>query len=189
MKSIVVESLIRAPVEVVWEETQNPVKHLNWDIRFSEIAYLNDQSLLYTTHLGFGLSIKGQGRYLNTKEHGHSSFEFWSEDPKSLLKMGKGIWIYETIGSETYFKTVFDYDVNFGSSGKIIDLIFRRLFCWATEYSFELLRIKCETKADINKKWSGFLIYVLKKPFQFSIKARTFSWLGNGHKKFSKLKI
>src|SRR5207237_7896800 len=37
---IVVEALIPAPVEVVWERSQEPVQHVAWDLRFTTIDYL-----------------------------------------------------------------------------------------------------------------------------------------------------
>jgi hypothetical protein len=186
-RSIVVESLIHAPLEVVWNKTQDPKCHVQWDIRFSEIKYLENQELLYRTHIGFGMSIEGKGRYLNAEDKKHSSFEFWSDSPFSLIKIGKGIWLYEALGDKTYFKTVFDYDTRWGILGSAIDWIFRPLFCKATEYSFEVLRLWSETGSikPHQKKWSRFILS-FSKPL--SREKRTLSWLGIGHPKFSRIK-
>ena len=64
-KPVYVETTIHAPIEKVWEYTQNPKLHEQWDLRFSTIS-LNEpqneqpQSFLYEKHLGFGLSVTGQ---------------------------------------------------------------------------------------------------------------------------------
>lgn len=55
---IFVESLIRASIEEVWQATQDPALHQRWDLRFSEIEYLQrtsaeaPQRFLYRTRIG-----------------------------------------------------------------------------------------------------------------------------------------
>ena len=39
-KPIYVEINIEAPMDELWEATQNPSLHEQWDIRFSSITYL-----------------------------------------------------------------------------------------------------------------------------------------------------
>jgi hypothetical protein len=41
-RKIVVEAIIPAPVEVVWERSQVPEQHTAWDIRFTHIGYLDE---------------------------------------------------------------------------------------------------------------------------------------------------
>ena len=40
-RKIVVEAIIPAPVELVWERSQTPELHVQWDIRFNQIDYLD----------------------------------------------------------------------------------------------------------------------------------------------------
>ena len=98
---IVVEVLIEAPVAEVWELSQNPDEHVKWDIRFSEIRYLDSRddkgrpALLYKTKIGFGLSVCGFGYYAHSTDHEKSVFLFDSNDWKSLITKGRGLWLYE----------------------------------------------------------------------------------------------
>jgi hypothetical protein len=65
--SIYVEVIVRAPMEVLWAHTQTPALHERWDLRFSRIEYLpkshyaDPQRFRYTTRIGFGLEVKGDG--------------------------------------------------------------------------------------------------------------------------------
>ncbi len=76
-----VEALIPAPVELVWQRSQDPVLHVAWDIRFTRIAYLTEKDergyhlMDYRTAVAFGVEVKGVGRYLHTTPLRHSTFE------------------------------------------------------------------------------------------------------------------
>jgi hypothetical protein len=103
MPGIYVEITIRASIEELWEKTQNPQLHQQWDLRFTQIEYLprkgdEPQRFLYRTRIGFGLKIDGQGESIGERDHEGgertSSLKFWSEDPKSLIKTGSGYWKY-----------------------------------------------------------------------------------------------
>jgi hypothetical protein len=149
-RKIVVEAIIPAPVEVVWERSQVPEQHTAWDLRFNHIAYLDETDergyhlMDYRTNIALGVTIKGYGRYLTNTEHSHSSFEFDSDDWKSIIRNGRGIWLYRSCGSGTFFKTVYDYDVRHGRIGRVLDtLVFRSLLQLATEWGFETLRQWC----------------------------------------------
>jgi len=156
---IYVESFIRAPMEELWEKTQNPKFHTAWDLRFSEISYLpradesEPQSFLYRTRIGFGLDIAGQGE--SRGEHQASSgtrtsaLRFWSNDPKSLIVEGSGYWKYTPEADGIRFVTVYDYRPRFGAAGRIFDfLAFRPLIAWATAWSFDRLRLWLEKGLD-----------------------------------------
>ncbi|WP_338872517.1 hypothetical protein [Myxococcus stipitatus] len=86
LQRIVVEVLIPAPVETVWERTQDPGLHTAWDIRFTSIRALSEQDargfhlMDYRTHVGFGLEVVGWGRYLASSLHQRSVFEFGADD-------------------------------------------------------------------------------------------------------------
>ena len=65
--SIYVERLIRAPMDALWAHTQDPALHERWDLRFTQIDYLprpdpsQPQAFRYTTRLGFGITVSGEG--------------------------------------------------------------------------------------------------------------------------------
>jgi hypothetical protein len=150
MRRIVVETFLDAPVEVVWQRTQDPGEHVSWDIRFTRIGYLAERDargyrlMDYRTDVAFGIEVAGIGRYLHSEPLRLSSFEFDSADWKSLIRDGRGIWLYEPRPGGTYFKTVFDYDIRHGPIGRALDrLFFRNLLRLATEWGFETLRQWC----------------------------------------------
>nr|CAE11238.1 YndG protein [Bacillus velezensis FZB42] len=65
-KPIYVEINIASDIETLWEYTQNPHLHKEWDLRFSDITYLHrlpdePQRFLYETRIGFGLKVSGTG--------------------------------------------------------------------------------------------------------------------------------
>jgi hypothetical protein len=147
-RRITVQAEIPAPVEEVWARTLDPGQHLLWDIRFDEIRPLprrdhrGYRELLYRTRLGFGLSVQGRGRYLGRREGAVCSFEFGSDDPRSLISEGRGVWMYRPVraGAGTFFQTVYDYRVRHGALGELADRLFRPVMQLATEWSFETLR-------------------------------------------------
>jgi hypothetical protein len=154
-KPIYVETEIAAEIEDLWEATQDPKQHEQWDLRFSEIHYLpkeNDeapQRFLYKTRIGFGLSIAGEGETVgyhekNTGER-TSALKFWSDQPISLIRTGSGYWKYIPQDDGVTFLTRYDYQTRFGRCGKWFDqLLFRPLMGWATAWSFDCLRIWLE---------------------------------------------
>ena len=98
--AIYVEIPIRCSMEELWEKTQNPKLHQRWDLRFSEIEYLpregeQPQRFLYRTRIGFGVKVDGMGESTGTRNGDSgmriSSLKFWSDDAKSLIKVGSGI--------------------------------------------------------------------------------------------------
>ena len=148
---IYVEIQIRAAVEEVWRHTQDPDLHELWDLRFTKIDYLPKQSadepqrFRYSTRLGFGLKIEGEGQSTGTREDSiglrTSALKFWSADPKSLIEEGSGYWQYIPTPGGVRFLTWYDYRTRFGVIGRIIDrLFFRPLIGWATAWSFDRLR-------------------------------------------------
>lgn len=149
-RKIVVEAIIAAPVETVWERTQTPEQHVAWDIRFTHIRYLGEADergfhlLDYRTDVVFGLEVRGVGRYLQSQPLHLSTFEFESADWKSIITLGRGIWQYKPCPGGTYFKTVYDYGVRYGLLGRLLDrAAFRPLIRLATEWGFETLRLWC----------------------------------------------
>jgi hypothetical protein len=99
-KPLYIETQIACPLEVLWEHTQNPALHQQWDLRFSSITYLpklkpeDPQHFLYSTNIGFGLTVKGTGESVATKatKAGKSTsvLKFWSDSGLSLIRSGSG---------------------------------------------------------------------------------------------------
>ncbi|GIN90035.1 membrane protein [Siminovitchia terrae] len=149
-KPIYVEIPIQATIDEVWEVTQNPKLHEQWDLRFSSITYLpknsNDepQSFLYETKLGCGVKVAGWGKSIgmHSKKDGTktSSLHFGTDQKISPISEGKGYWQYISTNKGTKFLTQYDYDVRFGSFGRLLDLVFRPVMGWATALSFDVLK-------------------------------------------------
>ncbi|MBB6669808.1 DoxX-like family protein [Cohnella nanjingensis] len=155
-KPIYVETVIEADMETLWRHTQTPGLHEQWDLRFSEIAYLPKapearvQAFRYATHIGFGLNIGGTGRAAAAKEGQDgsrvSALRFASDDPRSLIRSGAGYWRYVPLpDGKLAFATRYDYDTRFGALGRLFDrAVFRPLFGWATAWSFDALKLWLE---------------------------------------------
>ena len=149
-----VEIPIASSMDELWEKTQNPELHQRWDLRFTEIEYLprkadEPQKFLYRTRIGFGLRIDGKGESTGTRDGDGgtrtSSLRFWSEDPKSLIKVGSGYWKYVPGCNVIRFFTWYEYETRFGPVGRVLDqCVFRPLLGWATAWSFDRLRLWIE---------------------------------------------
>ncbi len=148
---IVIETQIQTAFAPLWEATQYPERHQRWDMRFSTIQYSapceppHPQQFIYTTRIGFGLSITGMGETsTRTLDDGRtiSALSFWSNHPLSLIRQGAGYWLYQPTSAGMHFLTRYDYQTRFGMLGQIIDrLLFRPLIAWATAWSFDRLRL------------------------------------------------
>ncbi|HEY7336628.1 MAG TPA: DoxX-like family protein [Bryobacteraceae bacterium] len=154
-RGIYVEIPIRAGVDEVWRRTQSPDLHQQWDLRFTSIDYLprgsdeEPQRFRYSTRLGFGLRIEGEGESTGTRDETlgrrTSALKFWSADPKSLIDEGSGFWQYIPTADGARFITWYDYRTRFGAVGRLVDrLLFRPLIGWATAWSFDRLRLWIE---------------------------------------------
>jgi len=152
---IYVEILIRGDIDELWKYTQQPDLHESWDLRFTKIEYLprtsdsEPQRFNYTTRIGFGLQIVGQGESTGSREEATgrraSALKFWSADPKSLIEEGSGYWQYIPTKGGVRFLTWYDYQTRFGSVGRAIDrVLFRPMIGWATAWSFDRLRLRLE---------------------------------------------
>lgn len=167
--AIYVEIPIRCSMEELWEKTQNPKLHQRWDLRFSEIEYLpregeQPQRFLYRTRIGFGVKVDGMGESTGTRNGDSgmriSSLKFWSDDAKSLIKVGSGYWKYVPDGGEISFFTWYDYESRFGPFGKAIDrYVFQPLLGWATAWSFDCLRLWIEREIPPEVSRERALVY------------------------------
>lgn len=152
---IYVEARIRCPLEALWQHTQQPELHQQWDLRFTEITYLPKaseaapQQFLYATRIGFGLGVAGWGESLGTTEKNDertSILKFWSAEWVSLIREGAGFWKYVPTDDGLRFYTKYDYQTRWGGVGQWLDrLAFRPLIGWATAWSFDCLRLWLET--------------------------------------------
>lgn len=174
MKSsgIYVEIPIYASMDALWLHTQEPALHEQWDLRFTQIEYLPKatadapQRFFYTTAIGFGLKIAGEGESIGTRVtadgESTSALKFWSDSPLSLIKIGSGYWKYIPQGDHIRFLTWYDYQVRFGLLGGIFDtLVFRPLIGWATAWSFDRLRLWLEKGIAPSQSTRRFLTYVI----------------------------
>jgi DoxX-like family len=166
---IYVEVLIQAPIEVLWDHTQDPSLHQRWDLRFSTIRYLprsddEPQQFLYATRIGFGLQITGKGESIGQRELSEgrraSSLKFSSEDPRSIIREGSGYWKYIPTPDGIRFLTWYDYRTRFGRAGVLLDrAVFRPLLAWATAWSFDRLRLWLERGVAPNATLRHFVTH------------------------------
>lgn len=170
--SLYIETRIRGNLEDLWAKTQTPDLHERWDLRFTSIEYLprtnesEPQRFRYLTRLGFGLAVAGDGESVasRTDEGGRrsSSLRFWSNDPKSLIRVGAGYWQYVPTDDGIRFITGYDYQTRFGWLGRVFDrLVFRPLMGWATAWSFDRLRLWIERGIDPAVSMQRSAIHVL----------------------------
>lgn len=153
-KPIYVSAEMNTTMEKLWEYTQEPHIHTEWDAHFTEISYVEKkegelQKFLYKTKIGFGLEIAGEGESIGEirKETGEriSSLKFWTENQLSLIQIGRGYWKYTPRKEHIHFETQYDYDTRFGRIGNVIDFyMFRPLLGWATAWSFDALKLWLE---------------------------------------------
>jgi uncharacterized membrane protein YphA (DoxX/SURF4 family) len=171
--SIYVEILIRGSMDDLWQKTQEPKPHERWDLRFSQIDYLprlpaEPQKFLYSTRIGAGLRISGEGESTGERDDSSgqrtSALKFWSKDPKSLIEVGSGYWQYTPCENGIRFLTSYDYRTRFGALGKIADhLVFRPLIGWATAWSFDRLRLWIEKGVPPEASRNSAAVYFLTR--------------------------
>lgn len=162
-----VEIFIAAPLERVWELTQDPAQHARWDGRFSAIhptAVRDNGAQEFRYELGLGVhTIRGTGVSLGEKRAAAgtrtSALLFTTEDPLSPLGTGRGYWRYIPEGGGVRFITGYDYEPGWGWLGRIADpLVTRRFVWWLTAWSFDRLRIWAEdgTEPERIGWWRGW---------------------------------
>lgn len=141
-----IRAKIHASLEELWTYTQDHRAHPSWDHRFSRITMLEEEiqtgtPMSFERELLGLLTIRGFGRYKLHRPMKQSSFEFWSDDPRSLILRGAGLWRYTPLADGTIeFFTAYNYRVRWGAFGRIVDrLIFRPAMLWVTERSFRRL--------------------------------------------------
>jgi DoxX-like family len=153
-RPIYVESRVHAPIERVWDATQQPDQHQRWDLRFGTITYLpragdEAQRFTYATTVAPGVSVAGTGESLGERDRADgtrwSGLRFWAADRRSIIESGAGYWRYIPTGDGVRFLTRYDYRPRWGRVGELIDRwMFRPIFGWATAWSFDRLRLWLE---------------------------------------------
>ncbi|MQS14218.1 hypothetical protein F7Q99_18555 [Streptomyces kaniharaensis] len=162
-RPIYVEARIRAPMDVLWELTQNPESHERWDARFTRIRYAEDVGdtsdgrgvvrFRYWLGLPGGPALTGTG--VTTAERHRpdgsriSALRFAAGGGLSPLQEGSGYWRYTPVGSPTdesvLFATGYDYRGWRFPGGAWLDRWFVRPFVgWLTAWSFDCLRLWAE---------------------------------------------
>lgn len=152
-KPIYVEITIDAPIERVWELTQNPELHSRWDLRFSSIAptevltsgsqrFRYERRMPGHTIVGTGISLGERHRPDGSRT---SALRFTTDDRLSPLREGRGYWRYLPSRDGVRFITGYDYRPGWGRAA---DLLVRPVIGWMTAWSFDALRIWAEHGID-----------------------------------------
>ncbi|WP_217585791.1 DoxX-like family protein [Lentibacillus saliphilus] len=146
---IYVETSIKGNMDALWDKTQTPELHEQWDLRFSSITYLDNadgvQHFTYERRLAPGIYIKGWRKtvgYHNSDEGTRtSSLHFGTDQITSPIKEGRGYWQYTPNEDSITVVTQYDYEPGYGRIGKWADqLVFRPLMGFATALSFDVLK-------------------------------------------------
>ncbi|QTD42605.1 DoxX-like family protein [Sporosarcina sp. Te-1] len=177
-KPIYVEIHIDADVEAVWEASQDPFLHSQWDLRFSSITYLprkegEPQLFTYERKVLPFLTVQGWGKSSGISNHPDgtrsSALHFGTDQWHSPIKEGKGYWKYEPDGKGTTFLTQYNYDANFRRGGTFIDsILFRPMMGWATAVSFDVLKRWLEKgESPASQYLRFFTLYGLSMFFAF----------------------
>ncbi|MFD3659379.1 hypothetical protein ACFWVF_02050 [Streptomyces sp. NPDC058659] len=150
-----IETRVCVDLETLWERTQEPARHQRWDLRFTEISYLpraegEPQHFRYATRVLPFLAVAGTGVSAGERHRVGgdrvSALRFSSSHPLSLLAEGSGYWRYVPTPDGVRFLTGYDYRPRWGRLGRVADrLVFRPLVGWATAWSFDRLRLWCES--------------------------------------------
>ncbi|MEO4054751.1 DoxX-like family protein [Solibacillus sp. CAU 1738] len=170
-KPIYVEINMNTSIDTVWEYTQNPKLHEQWDLRFSEINYIpketedSPQTFTYKTNVLPFISVEGWGESKGThhKDNGSktSSLHFGTEQKISPITQGKGYWQYVLNENQLTFLTQYDYNVRYGKVGQAFDIVFRPLMGWATALSFDVLKRWIDTGEPPAVQYRRFFLSIL----------------------------
>ncbi|MGW6929828.1 hypothetical protein ACWGE0_07135 [Lentzea sp. NPDC054927] len=153
-RALYVETVIRADLDDLWRQTQEPHLHQRWDLRFTRIEHLPkaepaaEQRFRYSVRVLPGLTVDGTGVSVGerTKRDGSrtSTLRFSSAHPLSLIRSGAGYWRYVPTSAGIRFLTGYDYQPGWGRLGALADRPFRLLMGWGTAWSFDRLRLWLE---------------------------------------------
>ncbi|MGO1411609.1 SRPBCC family protein [Microbacterium sp.] len=167
-RALYVEILIRAPLDRVWELTQDVDLHPRWDARFSAIrptGVRDDGARTFRYELALGVrTIRGTGVSLSEKRAAGgprtSALVFDTDDRLSPLRRGRGYWRYVPHPEGVRFITGYDYQPWFGAFGRLLDrVLIRHVVWWLTAWSFDRLRLWAESGIEPERVtwWRGWL--------------------------------
>lgn len=167
-RALYVEILIRAPLDRVWELTQDVDLHPRWDARFSAIrptGVRDDGARTFRYELALGVrTIRGTGVSLSEKRAAGgprtSALVFDADDRLSPLRRGRGYWRYVPHPEGVRFITGYDYQPWFGAFGRLLDrVLIRHVVWWLTAWSFDRLRLWAESGIEPERVtwWRGWL--------------------------------
>ncbi|MBF4993361.1 hypothetical protein ITX31_04435 [Arthrobacter gandavensis] len=150
-KQVYVEIPVRAPLERLWELTQDPSSHPRWDLRFTAIIPAPGtvpQQFRYEFKLPVH-TIHGTGTSLGTRtgDQGQATsvLKFTTRDVLSPIGPGAGYWRYIPGPDGIRFITGYDYSPGWGRLGRWLDgPLIRPALGWATAWSFDRLRLWAE---------------------------------------------
>ncbi|MDV6379266.1 DoxX-like family protein [Sporosarcina sp. GW1-11] len=175
-KPIYVEIPIHVPLQRVWDASQQPDLHAQWDLRFSSIRYLpkeedEPQRFTYTRNVG-PFTVEGwgesSGSAILADGSRSSSLHFGTDQKISPIREGRGYWKYEPMEDGTKFLTQYDYQTNVGKVGQLMDSVFRPLMGYATALSFDVLKRWLEKgEAPISQYRRFFTMHLLTLFFAF----------------------
>lgn len=122
----------------------------------------------YTTRIGFGFEVSGEGETSGERDlpagSRSSGLRFGSDDALSIICEGSGYWKYIPTADGIRFLTRYDYRTRWGSFGALVDrVIFRPLIGWATAWSFDRLRLWLEQRADPADTMRQTLVHVIAR--------------------------
>ena len=147
-RSIYVETIIRAELDDAWAATQDPLQHVRWDVRFSEIrptgATEDGAARFDYSRRAIFAHRPRQWResrpMLPADGTRTSALRFSTPDRWSPIRSGRGYWRYEPAPGGIRFITGYDYEPGWGP----LDILVRPVLGWATAWSFDRLRIWLE---------------------------------------------
>lgn len=104
---IYVEVPIYTDIDAIWDASQQPDRHEQWDLRFSSITYLpkkegEPQAFVYSRTVGPFLQVEGWGKasVRSIKKMAHARLPFISERSNGFLPFEK----VEVIGNMNHRK-------------------------------------------------------------------------------------
>ncbi len=171
-KPLYIEVEIQAPLDKVWELTQDTDAHPRWDLRFSRITpveqlaaggyrFVYERTLPFHTLKGIGISIGERSRPDGSRT---SALKFSTQDRLSPMGEGRGYWRYVPTPSGTRFITGYDYEPGFGRIGAALDrIVTRQVISWMTALSFDRLRIWAETDVE-PERWPALSTFAFWRP-------------------------
>ncbi|WP_052423635.1 hypothetical protein [Nonomuraea candida] len=160
---VYVETVIRAPLEEVWQATQDPSRHQRWDLRFGRIRRLPGGGRFRYSTLGVsGVGVSTGDRHAADGTC-TSALRFGSAHPLSPIRAGSGYWRYLPTPGGVRFLTSYGYRPHLLPTG---------LMWWATAWSFDRLRLWLETGASPRRSLLQALAEVVIRTAATALAAR-----------------